>query len=321
MELATVENNYKKQITMTERIALWNLEPKIENTALMQISQFHKQKGDIIEWYSPLYYEDYDKVYVASLFDRTPKPVQRPKFECGGTGFDIEKKLPPEIEASNLDYSLFPKCHTSYLWFSRGCPHKCPFCVVPKKEGIIRSVEPKNLNPKGKTVTIVDNNPFMNPKWEEMIEFLQREKKPVNFCSGISIRDFNDLHGLALQKLRIHKQFNIAWDNPREDLRPKIEQLLKFVKPYQVQCYVLVEYWSTQQEDLERIYWLQEKGIDPYVMPYKKTRYGKDISRWCNTRKAIASTRFEEYNRQEYEYRKRKIIKAQPNQHYTERTL
>lgn len=276
----------------------------------MQISQFYKQQGDTVEWYSPLYYEDYSNVYVASLFKNTPKPKKRPKFICGGTGFDdyesnIITKLPSEIEASEVDYSLFPNCQTSYLWFSRGCPHKCPFCVVPKKEGMIHSVEPKNLNPKGKTITIVDNNPFMNPRWEEMIEFLLLEKKPVNFCSGISVRDFSDLHGLALQKLHIHKQLNIAWDNPREDLRPKIEQLLKFIKPYRVQCYVLVEYWSTQQEDLDRIYWLQSRGIDPYVMPYKKTRYGKDIARWCNTRKAIGSVRFEEYNRQEYERNKR----------------
>ena len=42
-------------------VGLWNLEPKIENTALMQVSQFHKQQGDHVELYSPLF--NYDKVY------------------------------------------------------------------------------------------------------------------------------------------------------------------------------------------------------------------------------------------------------------------
>jgi hypothetical protein len=37
------------------RIGLWNLEPKIENTALMQVSQYHKQQGDSVEMYSPLF--------------------------------------------------------------------------------------------------------------------------------------------------------------------------------------------------------------------------------------------------------------------------
>jgi hypothetical protein len=290
------------------KVGLWNLEKKIENTALMQVSQFHKQQGDLVEWYSPLFCEEYSKVYVASLFANTRKPKVKPKFICGGTGFDdyeqgIITKLPREIEECDLDYGLFPNCRTSYLWFSRGCIHKCPFCVVWKKEGYMHSVEPKNLNPKGKTITVVDNNPFMNPKWEEMIEFLLREKKPVNFCSGVSLRDFNDLHGLALQKLRFFKQLNVAWDNPREDLRPKIEQLLRYVKPHNIQCYVLVGYWSTKEEDLVRIYWLRSKGIDPYVMPYVKTRYTKDLARWCNTRKAMgACPDFDKYDRWTYEH-------------------
>lgn len=283
------------------RVALFNLEPKVENTAMMQASFFHKQRGDHVELYSPLYHEEYDRIYCFSIFSFSSKRYVRSKMICGGTGFDLTTRLPPEIEASDLDYSLYPNCKTSWLWFSRGCIHNCPFCVVPKKEGMIHSVKPKNLNPNGKTITVVDNNPFVNPEWESMIEFLIEQNKPVNFCSGISLRDFNDLHGLALQKLRTNKQINVAWDNPREDLRPKIEQLLKFFKPYRVQCYVLVEYWSTKEEDLERIYWLKEKGVDPYVMPYKKTRYALDLARWCNTRKAIGSCNFEEYNRREYE--------------------
>lgn len=36
------------------KIGLWNLEPKIENTALMQVSQYHKQKGDTLAHQSKL---------------------------------------------------------------------------------------------------------------------------------------------------------------------------------------------------------------------------------------------------------------------------
>lgn len=288
------------------RIGLLNLEPKVTNTALMQISQYHKQRGDKVEWYLPVCYDEYDKVYVASLFSTTRKPKLKPKFICGGTGFDdydhdIITRLPPEIEACNLDYSLYPNCKTSYLWFSRGCIHKCPYCVVWKKEGMIHSVEPKNLNPKGETITIIDNNPFKNPRWEEMIDFCIEQNRPVNFCSGVSLRDFEDSHGLAIQKLKLFHQLNVAWDNPRENLRPKIEQLLKFIPAKLVQCYVLVEYWSTKEEDMMRIDYLRSKGIDPYVMPYKKTRYAKDLARWCNTRKIIkVSPKFEDYDRKKY---------------------
>lgn len=285
------------------KIGLINIEPKIVNYAYLLIAGYYRSNGAIVEWYSPLYRKQYDKVFCSCLFDFTDKSQVPPEAVCGGTGFPelINVKLPSEIEGAQPDYSIYPKCTTSFLWFSRGCVHNCPYCVVPKKEGYIRSVEPKCLNPKGKTITVIDNNPFKNPNWEEMVKFLVKVNKPVNFCSGISLRDFNDLHGLALQKLKIHKQINVAWDNPLEDLRPKILQLLKFIKPYRVQCYVLVEYWSTKQQDLDRIYWLKEQGVDPFVMPYKKTRYAKDLARWCNKRIIKSCPDFEKYNRKEFE--------------------
>ena len=49
------------------KIGLYNLEPKIVNTAMMQVSQYHKKQGDTVETYYPLYHNSYDKVYAFSL--------------------------------------------------------------------------------------------------------------------------------------------------------------------------------------------------------------------------------------------------------------
>ena len=45
------------------KIGLYNLEPNIINTAMMQVSQYHKEQGDQVETYYPLYHNYYDKVY------------------------------------------------------------------------------------------------------------------------------------------------------------------------------------------------------------------------------------------------------------------
>lgn len=82
-------------------MGLYNLEPKIVNTAMMQVSQYYKDKGDIVEFYSPLYHDTYDKIYAFSLFDFTPKDYVRKDMICGGTGFDIKSRLPSEIEECN----------------------------------------------------------------------------------------------------------------------------------------------------------------------------------------------------------------------------
>ena len=50
------------------KVGLYNLEPKIVNTAMMQVSTYHKQQGDQVEIYSPLYHNSYDKVYAFFLF-------------------------------------------------------------------------------------------------------------------------------------------------------------------------------------------------------------------------------------------------------------
>lgn len=147
------------------KIGLYNLEPKIVNSAMMQVSQYHKSLGDTVEMYSPLYHNTYDKVYAFSIFDFTDKGYVRKDMITGGTGFDIESKLPKEIEECDYDYSIFPQCDYSIIWFSRGCIRKCPFCIVPKKEGYIHSVDPKNLNPNGKFIKVMDNNFFANPNW------------------------------------------------------------------------------------------------------------------------------------------------------------
>lgn len=142
------------------KIGLYNLEPKIYNSALMQTSCYYKERGHEVELYSPLFHDTYDLIYAYSLFDFTDKGYVREDMITGGTGFDISSRLPKEIEDSDLDYSIQPNCDFSMIWFSRGCFRNCPFCVVNEKEGNIHPVKPKNLNPNGKYIKVMDNNLF-----------------------------------------------------------------------------------------------------------------------------------------------------------------
>lgn len=280
------------------KIGLYNLEPKIENTAMMQVSQYYKQKGDNVEIYNPLFHNSYDKIYAFSIFNFTDKGYIKKDMIIGGTGFNISSKLSKEIENCDFDYSLFPNCKTSYVWFSRGCIRKCPFCVVWKKEGYIHSIDPKSLNPKGEYISIMDNNFFANLKWKEAINKLIELNLPVDFQSGIDVRIFNDKQGKALQKLKLYKQLHIAWDNPKDDLKDKIELLKQYIKPYKIMCYVLIGYWSSQEEDLNRIEELTKLKIDPFVMPFNKfDKYQKDFARWVNHKAIFKSVEWKDYRR------------------------
>ena len=55
------------------KIGLYNLEPKINNSAMMQVSYYHKSLGDDVEIYKQSNHDDYDKIYAFSIFDFTDK--------------------------------------------------------------------------------------------------------------------------------------------------------------------------------------------------------------------------------------------------------
>lgn len=243
-----------------------------------------------------MFHDEYDKVYAFSLFDFTKKDYVRKDMIVGGTGFDIGSRLPKEIEECDYDWSLYPNCDYSILWFSRGCMRNCPFCVVRQKEGYIRPVEPKNLNPNGKWIQVQDNNFFANPKWRDAVDYLLDVGQPVDL-QGVDVRLFDDDQGVALQELKHHKGIKIAWDNPRENIDDKLEHLLEYVKPYKLMCYVLVGFWSSMEEDLMRIHHLwDDYKIHPFVMPFDKfDRYQKDLARWCNNKVIFKSCSFDEY--------------------------
>lgn len=261
------------------------------NFALMKISAFHKKQKDQVEWAQKG--KHYDIVYASKIFTFT-NDYDYDGLVCdqlikGGTGYDITSKLSQDIEAMNkLDYSLYPDCDYSLVFLSRGCIRKCPFCLVNKKEGYIHSVKPVKLNPKGKYIDVLDNNFFASPDWEKHLDWLNKQKQPINF-RGVDLRIMTVDQMKALNKVKIKQSIFIAWDNPKQDLEPMLAKAVQYIKPYKLRCYVLVGFDSTVEDDLRRIYTLQKYKILPYVMVYKdyenpqeKTPYQKDLTRWVN---------------------------------------
>ena len=261
------------------------------NFALMKISAYHKRKKDKVEWAQKGVH--YDKVYASKIFTFTPdfdySEIDSDLILKGGTGYDIEGRLEPDIDNFNsLDYSIYPECDYSVQFFTRGCIRNCPFCVVRRKEGYLHSVKPVNLNPKSKWIDVLDNNFFASPDWEKHLDYLKATKQPINF-RGVDIRILTPEQATALNTVKIKSGICIAWDNPKQDLEPKLQEIVKYIKPYKLRCYVLVGFNSTMDEDLHRINTLRKYNILPYVMVYKdydnpkeRTPYQKDLARWAN---------------------------------------
>ncbi len=280
-------------------VGLVAVDSKMMNLALMKLSAWHKAQGDTVEWYNPMMPTP-DRLYVSKLFDFTPDFRYSPDCEVvkGGTGYEKVTQLPPEVDTCDPDYSLYPQADYFIQLFSRGCIRKCSFCKVPLFEGGIRPVKPMALNPHVKRIEIFDNNFFANPQWPEAIEWLREAGKPVVFSQGIDARIFKPEHAEALNSLKHFKQIKLAWDDPKQDLRPQLQEVIRYIKPYKLMCYVLIGYWSTPEEDLYRVETLRALGIDPFVMPFDKGNiYQMHFARWVNRKAVFKSVSWEDYRR------------------------
>src|SRR5688572_8148194 len=91
------------------RVALYDVDSKIPNLALMKLSAFHKERGDSVEPYFPLSQDHYDKIYASTIFndDGERPPLDDQAMDIGGTGWDLKKNLPSEIERLQPDYSFY----------------------------------------------------------------------------------------------------------------------------------------------------------------------------------------------------------------------
>lgn len=262
------------------------------NLALMKISAYHKQHGDDVEWAQSLLH--YDKVYMAKVFDFTPDDVQAYQADeiiKGGSGYDMNIKLPEEVEHCYPDYSLYGITGTAYGYLTRGCPRGCPFCIVADKEGR-KSVKVADLPDfwlGQKNIKLLDPNLLACTEWKELLQQLIDSKAWIDYTQGLDIRLMTDEKAEMIRRTKC-KMIHFAWDDPNDALTLKM--LEEYSNAFGVDArkkrvYVLTNFKSTFEQDLYRVYKLVEIGYDPYVMIYDKynaPRKIRHLQRWCNNK-------------------------------------
>jgi len=161
------------------------------NLAMMKVSQYHKRKGDNVTRYAKIAHSTgyYDRIYAFSVFTWSSKKQVTSDMICGGSGFDLCTVLPEEIENSQPDYSLYPKCKPALGFLTRGCIRKCEFCIVPEKEGKIhpyRDIE--EVASRGEDVVLMDNNILACKYGLDQIQKIIDLHLRVDFNQGLDAR-------------------------------------------------------------------------------------------------------------------------------------
>lgn len=277
------------------------------NLCLMKISAYHKTKGDNVEWWNGLLH--YDRVYQAKVFDDTYSKdndwiINADEIIKGGTGYGLDSVLPDEIEHIYPDYSLYGIEDTAYGFLTRGCPRHCPFCIVGDKEGL-KSHQVAGLDEfwRGqKEIVLLDPNITASKECEKLFDDLIDTNAWIEFNQGIDVRCLTDKGADQLNRMKT-KMIHFAWDNYEMKTYEKLKKVRPLLKKdmRKMTVYVLVNFNTTHEQDLERIYKLRELDYSPYVMIYDKphaSKLTKQMQRWCNNKFIFRSCdNFEDYGR------------------------
>jgi hypothetical protein len=279
------------------------------NLPLMKLSAYHKERCDPVEFYDPMFGGHYDIVYMSKVFTFTEDylyPINADKIIKSGTGYyDYGgEKLNPHIEHIMPDYELYGIKDTAYGFLTRGCPRNCSFCNVSQVQGN-KSIQVALLSEfwnGQKNIVLLDPNITANKNCIPLFNQLIESNAWVDFSQGLDVRLMDKEKAMLLNEMKI-KTIHFAWDNYEFKTYEKLKQIRPLLDydERKLKVYVLTNFNTTHEQDLERIDKLRELNYTPYTMIYDKKNsptITRRMARWTNNMFIWRSCeKFEDYDK------------------------
>jgi hypothetical protein len=296
LSLPKVESPHKAKKTTRVRhgtILLLDVDSRLPNLALMKLSRHFKEqgrrvrlirKGDLVE--------GAEVVYASCVFF-TPASKRRVEklrdyygdsLVIGGSGVDLKRRLSPEVEGLGADYGLYPELGNRAIGFiTRGCPYRCSFCLVPKKEGNVRHVSDLDSLLQGrKKLILLDDNLMAYPKAGDILEKMAQRGLQVNFTQTLDIRLLNREQVSILKRIHCsntrftRRTYHFSLNRPSGLARiEKNYQLFEFEPSDNVEFVCMYGFDTTLEEDVERFRFLHSlPGAYVFVQEYQPVLNG-----------------------------------------------
>lgn len=275
------------------------------NLALMRLSAWHKAQGDAVEWWNG--FTHYDRVYLSKVFTFTrdfDTVIDADEIITGGTGYKDYTNLPPEVEVTPPDYTIYPWYNRAVGFLTRGCIRDCPWCVVPQKEGNIRPAATWEdvKRPDSREIVFLDNNVLASGHGLEQIDRMGYEQVWVDFNQGLDARLITPETAALLAALRWIRYVRLSCDTSA--MLPVVERAAAYLREAGIATYRLWAYVLVQDvpDAHRRVLALERMGVTPFAQPYRDYDGGeptgeqKAFARWVNMQGIRCSCAWEDYN-------------------------
>jgi len=283
------------------------------NLALMKLSAWHKANGDSVEW-ADLMFGQYDRVYMSKVFSFSPDSTEQYNCEVvkGGTGYGLYTELSADIDRMQPDYSIYPFIdgRQAYGFITRGCPNRCPWCVVPQKEGYVRpymDIDEITLDGKRTWVTLMDNNILACDYGIEQLVKIADKGYHVDLNQGNSARLVTKEVAEIMARIKwIGSIIRFAADTPKQIV--EVERAMELIDsfcnvPRSYLIYTMIG--GNLQEDYERIaYFRKYKRVRVVAQPFRDfnnpkqviPQWQKDMAHWANRRELWTTCDFKDFS-------------------------
>jgi hypothetical protein len=281
----------------------------------MKVSAYHKALGDTVGFDTP----DPTRAYISCIFKKnrakadsaaTMLRLQYPEIaiDIGGPGYSLTKTLPDEIEGQRPDYDLYPGTDYSLGFTTRGCIRRCPFCIVPIKEGYLHRVARIEdiHDPRHRQIKLLDNNVLADmDNFRQIVEYCKNYDIRLDVSQGLDARLLTEEAAGLLASIKPMSTWTFAFDSL--SYRPAVERSVRLLKEAginvrgQVQYYVYCDDSNGEygiESAIERCRLLKGWNTNPWVMlniDRTPTRAMRHLKRWANQKQIFWSIDISDY--------------------------
>ncbi|MBT3309078.1 MAG: hypothetical protein HN382_06140 [Gammaproteobacteria bacterium] len=271
------------------RIALYDIDSKIPNFALMKLSSHFKSQGDEVSLQRNLQAVEADQYFASVVFHtkKSQKRIQQlqqlygDQITIGGSGIDLQTTLADDVECCFPDYALYNHTHYALGFLTRGCNKRCHFCVVPPKEGALNpnAATFDDFVPEGqKNVMLLDNNLLVSPNANSLLEQMIQQEYRINFSQTLDIQYLNDdNYPLLKQVYSMNSRFTrrmiyFSCNNRKTaDLFEKKREYIKGFGHNQVTVVIMYGFNTRLSEDFAILKRMASLGVISFVQEYQPT--------------------------------------------------